>query len=587
MNLYKDEIIQFLDILPDGFIIFDTELRYIYINQTGANLLNKKKEDLIGNKMSEVFPGSENLEFYKSYQLTILDKQQREWEEFLPPYKRWFYNIITSFENGLIVFFRDINIWKTNQEQLLLANERFRLVSKATDDVVWDWDLVNDKMYWNENFKTVFGYAEEEISNTINDWTIRIHPEDKDSAIKSLYEVVASKKINWHSEYRFKKNDNTYAQILDRGYVIRDNQGKAIRMIGAMSDITERVKAQDLAKRLAAIIEVTSDLVSFGDENNNPQYINQSGLKLLGLNTIEEFKSLPLNTHHPEDALRILRNVALPTAYRNGTWKGETTIITKEGKIIPVSQVLTVHKSEDGKLNQLSTIIRDISEIKKSENELLKLNKQLRFLGTKLNSVVEEERARIGREIHDELGQQLILLKLDISNLRKIENKENEQINKKLDETLIQIDNSIKTARRLALDIHPHLVRDLGLIEAIEWYVTQLTERIGIKLFLNLEQTIDIQNTDIAIAIFRIIQEAISNVIKHAHASELSLSLTTQKSFYQLIIEDNGIGFNKIENEKYSLGLTGMEERAYILDAQINIKSTKNIGTIITVNIPI
>jgi diguanylate cyclase (GGDEF)-like protein/PAS domain S-box-containing protein len=137
------------------------------------------------------------------------------------------------------------------------AVERFELISKATNDAVWDWNLVTDEVWWNEAFYAHFGYAPRETRRTSETWTEAIHPEDRERVVASIHEVIDGGGSTWQSEYRFRRRDGSYAAIFDRGFVVRDAFGQAVRMIGAMMDITERKRSEEQLAFLAQFDALT------------------------------------------------------------------------------------------------------------------------------------------------------------------------------------------------------------------------------------------------------------------------------------------------------------------------------------------
>ncbi|GAB3823447.1 hypothetical protein GCM10028895_30400 [Pontibacter rugosus] len=138
------------------------------------------------------------------------------------------------------------------EKELLEINQRFQRIAMATNDVIWDWNLKDDSIWWNEGFKTLFGYAEEEIEDTAISWTNRIHPDDLQRVKSSIHQVIDSGETNWEDEYRFRCADGTYKLVHDRGYVIHDQQHTAKRMIGAMLDITEKRRIEQQLKESTA-----------------------------------------------------------------------------------------------------------------------------------------------------------------------------------------------------------------------------------------------------------------------------------------------------------------------------------------------
>ncbi|MBI3802138.1 MAG: EAL domain-containing protein [Nitrospirae bacterium] len=159
-----------------------------------------------------------------------------------------------------ISFGNDITDRKQAEEALRKSDERFHLATRATNDAVWDWDMVTNTLWWNESFKPLFCYKSEEIEPGLESWTNRIHPEDKERVLSDLHAAVDHGEQFWLDEYRFRRGDGLYATVFDRGYVVRDGHGNPIRMIGALMDITDRKQAEELlqlhARRQAVLAEL-------------------------------------------------------------------------------------------------------------------------------------------------------------------------------------------------------------------------------------------------------------------------------------------------------------------------------------------
>ncbi len=144
---------------------------------------------------------------------------------------------------------------KRAEEELRTSHERFQIVARATNDAVWDWNLETDAMWWNEGYQNLFGYAPEETDPGIDSWIKFIHPEDVDRVTRNIHKVIDEGGEAWWDEYRFLRSDGEYADIFDRGHVTRDADGKPLRMIGAMQDITERREAEEKIRQLNASLE--------------------------------------------------------------------------------------------------------------------------------------------------------------------------------------------------------------------------------------------------------------------------------------------------------------------------------------------
>ena len=165
---------------------------------------------------------------------------------------------------GALAMITDITERKEAELRLIESNERFINVTKATFDAIWDWDLVTETIYRGEGYQTIFGYNLQEQKTDVNSWTDLIHPGDIDRVVKGINELMQGTLTNWLEEYRYLKSDRTYAYVIDKGFVIRNKQGKAIRMVGTMQDITEKKELENLldkATKMARIGSWEMDLI--------------------------------------------------------------------------------------------------------------------------------------------------------------------------------------------------------------------------------------------------------------------------------------------------------------------------------------
>lgn len=233
-------------------------------------------------------------------------------------------------------------------------------------------------------------------------------------------------------------------------------------------------------------------------------------------------------------------------------------------------------------------IMIDITNKFKVEEELLRSRDQLKKLTEHLQSAREEERARIAREVHDDLGQTLTALKMDIVSLQKNKNSKETEYTEKLKAMLNAVNHSIKTIQRIGTELRPKLLDDLGLISAIEWQAQEFQKRSGINCVFNLLTEEVKLDADSNLTVFRIFQEALTNVARHSNAANLIITIRVADNNFLLSIADDGIGIpdNKLRASS-SIGLIGMKERAEIVGAKFEIKSKKNQGTEIVVSVPI
>jgi signal transduction histidine kinase len=225
---------------------------------------------------------------------------------------------------------------------------------------------------------------------------------------------------------------------------------------------------------------------------------------------------------------------------------------------------------------------------KDAERMLKESYKQLRNLTGHLQSVREEERARIARDIHDELGQLMTALKIDLTWLNSRPHKDQEAFPEKIKAMIELIETGNKTIQRISSELRPSMLDDLGLAAAIEWQAGEFQKRTGIECEVKMIPEDLVLDKELATNIFRIFQEAITNVVRHADATRVEVNLKADSSDIELVIKDNGKGISQEQiSSPYSFGLVSMRERVFPWNGRVEISGKENKGTTLKVNIPI
>lgn len=203
------------------------------------------------------------------------------------------------------------------------------------------------------------------------------------------------------------------------------------------------------------------------------------------------------------------------------------------------------------------------------------------------NTLLEEEKTRVARELHDELAQPLTALKMDTLWVRDHLSLAPELAAARLNEMLAMLDSAVAATRRIASDLRPLMLDDLGLVPALEWLVRKFTERSGVACTLSVDEALELPEP-YATAVFRIVQESLANIAKHAGASEATVHIEKLPGAVKLAVQDDGCGFSPATPRKpQSLGLLGLRERAHLLKGKIVIESAPGKGTSIRVSIPL
>ncbi|MCF2502595.1 PAS domain S-box protein [Dyadobacter sp. CY107] len=237
------EKINILESIGDAFFTVNKDWVLTYLNKETEKVLHRKRETLIGKNLWDEYPDAIDTDFYRQYHKAVETQENLTFEEFYPALKVWLEVTVYPSNTGLSVYFKDITQRKESDIHLLRSNERFEKVAEATNDAIWDWNIFEDTLYWGSGFGNLFGYQVEKVTPSLKSWTNHIHPEDRKRVLQSIYGTLENpRQSHWICEYRYQKNDKTFADVIDRGIVIRDEKGTPIRMVGAMNDISERKK---------------------------------------------------------------------------------------------------------------------------------------------------------------------------------------------------------------------------------------------------------------------------------------------------------------------------------------------------------
>ena len=309
-------------------------------------------------------------------------------------------------------------------------------------------------------------------------------------------------------------------------------------------------------------------------------HCNRRFARLLGAGLQSVIGSSLQDLVWPDDHARL--NALLRRAAQRNC-RGETRLRSKKGAPVPVQLSLNPLRL---KTRAVCLIVSDLSEVKRAEQELRASSEQLRNLAARLLSVREQERTRIAREIHDELGQALTAVKMDLSWLAGRLSPRNGPLLGRIRSTLQLADSTIQSVRRISTELRPSVL-DLGLAAALEWQVREFQARTGIRCKLRLPAQGAVA-PNVSTALFRIFQETLTNIARHAGATRAEVALQKQPDALVLRVRDNGRGFDPANSSSSkSLGLLGMRERAAILGGWVDIFSAPGKGTRVTAWIPL
>jgi PAS domain S-box-containing protein len=342
-----------------------------------------------------------------------------------------------------------------------------------------------------------------------------------------------------------------------------------------------RLSDEDAAARLAGLLDSAMDGIVSADDKLNIALYNRAAERIFGWGA-PEVLGKPLDLLLParyrgRHAQQMRRFGATGTTSRR---MGDNTILyalRKDGTEFPIEASISQLQTPEGKL--YTVILRDVTERVRAREELA-------AFAAESAGVREQEKSRIARELHDELAQSLTALKMDTIWLREHVAPDNAAAQEKITQMLQVLDTGVAAVRRIAADLRPLVLDDLGLVAAIEWLAQAFTQRTGVPCELQIEDALDLQEP-FATGVFRIVQESLANVAKHARASKVTLQLGGRGDFLLLRVQDDGVGFRPMApRQPQSLGLAGLRERAHLLRGEVNVDSSPGAGTRVEALIP-
>jgi len=350
-------------------------------------------------------------------------------------------------------------------------------------------------------------------------------------------------------------------------------------------DITERKLTEEALRIRDKAIASSLNAIVIADLDGNLTYVNRSFLDLWGYKDEREVLGRPSVSFWESE--KKARDVAR-TSLTRGSWASELVAKRKDGSTFIAQLSANLVLDEYGKPICKMASFMDITERKKAEEEIKSSQSQLRNLTAHLQSIREEERTLIAREMHDELGQALTALKMDISWLDNRLPKDQRSLLEKTKAMSELTDATLQTVKKISTELRPGLLDDVGLPAAIEWQGEEFQNRTGIKCEVTIDHEDIILDRDRSTAIFRVFQETLTNVARHAKATRIKVSLKEKVGKLELKVKDNGKGITEEQiSDPKSFGLIGIKERAHYLGGKVVIKGLQDKGTTVTIRIPL
>ena len=459
-----------------------------------------------------------------------------------------------------------------SEARLAENNEWIKYIAQASYDVMWDWDITTGEIYVGDSIAEVFGYkVKNNIMNFI-DFIGYLLPADRDKVEKKLSMTLASGSKSWNDAFLFRRNDGTIASTTCRASIVRDDEGEAIRLIGAFQDVS---KLQELEKKLEdqisikknqnEIFHLAAKLSYDGiwDWNllTNDFFLGDGFEELFGYvikNSSGDMADWSKHLH-PEDKNAVEKGLRDAIASTATKWEDTYRFIKADGSVAEVIGRASIIRDANGKAYHLIGAVHDISKHKVLEERLeheIKLKEKL--IAEALEDAKDTERSDIGKELHDNINQLLAASRMFLDMAKGGGLNSEMYLNRSSEYTLTAIEEIRKLTKGLATDT----IKNLGLCDAIEKITHDIMEATPVKIIFSLSSFIESSvNDKFKLNVFRIVQEQLNNILKHAKATKVSISLLQNKKTIILSISDNGVGFDT-DKKRIGIGIDNIKSRA-------------------------
>lgn len=501
-------------------------------------------------------------------------------------------------------------------EKALQENEeRLRLARMIMRVGTFEWNFKTEVNHWTPEMEAIYGLESGKFEGTLFAWRQLIHPDDRDEAIRAIRSAVEEGGLE--SEWRVIWPDGSVHRILCRASVLNDIAGEPERLIGVNIDITDRGEMERVTGLLAAIVDSSDDGIISKNLDGIITSWNKGAERIFGF-TADEAIGKSISMIIPRE--RRDEEAGILSRLKNGERIDhfETIRLHKDGTKLDISLTISPVKDRTGRITGASKVARDITEKKKLERtmqvneerlralalgletEVLKRTRELdernaeavrqtervQDLSNRLLQAQDEERRHIARELHDSAGQTLTVMGFHVSKLMEMSQTAAPGMMKEAEEVQHLVQRLVQEIRTASYLLHPPLLEEGGLPLALDWYTQGLRERSGLQIALHIPRDFGRYPVPVELAIFRIVQECLTNVHRHSGSNSAEIEIARNNGNILVTVTDRGKGVSparlaEIQTSGKSVGIGGMRERMRLIHGTLDIESS---GTGMTVH---
>jgi PAS domain S-box-containing protein len=579
-----------------GIGYYSLDGKIIMFNQKAIENMGGKPSDYIGKSLTDVF-GKEMGQIYTDRIKIVSETEEPvQFEDYaeLKGKPGWYLSTHVRILNksgkvdGIQVIADNITESKTAEEKLRTSESEFRSLFENSIMGISQVGPSGNIIRINKALSEMYGYAD--TSTMLNDLSQNVSLlYNSPEAWKKVFETLEKSGSYGPAETELKQRNGEKFWALVGSKQVRDNTGKLLYLQTEHIDISSQKKLE--AERYLAsfyarnLIEASLDpLVTINAEGKITD-VNAATVEITGISREELTGSDFADYFADSDKAR----KGYKTVFSKGKVKDyPLTIIHSSGRKIDVLYNATLFENKAGEVQGVFAAARDITEIKKMESELRNSKRLLEKLNQHLQEVRENERSQIALNLHDDLGQRLTALYLDLAWLKSRIGVQSLAVREKIEVMSLMINETIEGIKEISSFLRPAILYDFGLITAITSLLNKFENQSGIKCYLYYDPDEYKFDKRISLILYRIIQESLTNVARHSKASSLEVRLSLLQSRIKLSVKDNGIGIdNGKVNSMTSLGIAGIKERVRSVNGRVSVKGKKGSGTSLNISIPL
>jgi PAS domain S-box-containing protein len=598
----RDRYVDLYDFSPVGHLTLDTHGTIVEANLRAGTLFGINRNELVGQPLVRFVALDDQDIFHRHCQDVLKTGMRQSCEVHLRKNAGasccvYLKSLAVHDEPGHITHWRmallDITERKRVEEELRESEARLRAIIDNSPGMVFLKDAEGRYLHVNRQFNRAFHMTREEVVGKTDE---AIFVSEQAAAFRTNDLKALQAGVPLEFEEVAKHDDGPHTSIVSK-FPLYDGDGKAYALCGISTDITDRKRMEDALReseeRYRSIFENAVEGIFQTTLDGKYVAVNPALARMYGYDSPDDMiatitdiaRQLYVDPGRRDEFIRLMQAQEEVTGF-------EALVYRKDGSFIWISENVRIRRDQAGVVVGYEGTVDNISERKLANERLRATLEEVRMLSGRVATVQEEERTRIARELHDELGVGLTCLKIDLSRLHTMVSEgagagARKKVEDKIRSMIEQIDTTIASVQRLVTELRPAVLDDLGLVAAIEWQCQDFQKRTGIPCTCVTSADDIAMERERATAIFRICQEALTNTVRHAKATAVTIKLESRSESLRLVVADNGVGIpdTKVSNRQ-SLGLLGMRERVALFGGEITIQGNPGEGTTVTACLP-